>query len=74
MYKRSPHPMYQTEGVDAVTTITELRTETTEMIELVQESHEGVMIQRNNEPEAVLISWELYKRIKQDVDLAALSG
>jgi PHD/YefM family antitoxin component YafN of YafNO toxin-antitoxin module len=32
------------------------------------------MIQRNNEPEAVLISWELYKRIKQDVDLAALSG
>jgi PHD/YefM family antitoxin component YafN of YafNO toxin-antitoxin module len=44
------------------------------MIELVQESHEGVMIQRNNEPEAVLISWELYKRIKQDVDLAALSA
>jgi prevent-host-death family protein len=64
--------MYQTEGVDAITTITELRTQTTEMIDLVQESHKGVMIQRNNNPEAVLISWELYKRIKEKVDLKDL--
>ena len=64
--------MYQTEGVDTVTTITELRTQTTEMIDLVQESHEGVMIQRNNKPEAVLISWELYKQISDRIDLKDL--
>jgi prevent-host-death family protein len=68
------HRMYQTEGVDAVTTITELRTKTTEMIDFVRESHQGVMIQRNNDPEAVLISWALYKEIKERAGEDILTG
>ena len=66
--------MYQTEGVDSVTTITELRTKTTEMIDFVRESHQGVMIQRNNDPEAVLISWALYKEIKERAGEDILTG
>jgi prevent-host-death family protein len=30
------------------------------------------MIQKNNQPEAVLISWEMYKRLKEEVDLQDL--
>jgi len=30
------------------------------------------MIQRNNDPQAVLISWDLYKKIKDRVDLQNL--
>jgi prevent-host-death family protein len=60
--------MYNTEGVDVVTTITELRTQTSEMIELVKKRHKGVMVQRHNDPQAVLISWELYQRLRDEVD------
>jgi prevent-host-death family protein len=61
--------MYNTEGVDAVATITELRSETSELIDQVQSTRNGVLIQKNNEPHAVLISWEVYKAIKEHVDL-----
>jgi prevent-host-death family protein len=61
--------MYNTEGVDAVATITELRSETSDLIERVQSTNTGVLIQKNNEPHAVLISWEVYKAIKEEVDL-----
>lgn len=61
--------MYNTEGVDAVATITELRSETSDLIEQVQSTNNGVLIQKNNEPHAVLISWEAYKAIKEEADL-----
>jgi len=61
--------MYNTEGVDAVATITELRSETSDLIDQVQSTSNGVLIQKNNEPHAVLISWETYKAIKENVDL-----
>mgnify|MGYP006289008625 FL=1 len=61
--------MYNTEGVDAVATITELRSETSDLIDSVQSKNNGVLIQKNNEPHAVLISWETYKAIKEKVDL-----
>ncbi len=61
--------MYNTEGVDAVATITELRSETSDLIDQVQSTNNGVLIQKNNEPHAVLISWEVYKAIKEKVDL-----
>jgi prevent-host-death family protein len=64
--------MYNTEGVDAIATITELRSETSELIEHVRETKSGVLIQKNNEPHAVLIDWETYKKIKQRVDLSEL--
>lgn len=64
--------MYNTEGVDSVATITELRSETSDLIDHVRKSSNGVLIQKNNEPHAVLISWETYKAIKEKVDLDEL--
>ncbi|PEN14251.1 type II toxin-antitoxin system prevent-host-death family antitoxin [Longibacter salinarum] len=64
--------MYKTEGVDAIATITEVRSQTSELIDQVQGSKRGIMIQRNNDPQAVLISWDLYKQIKDRVDLRNL--
>lgn len=61
--------MYNTEGVDAVATITELRSETSDLIDHVQSTKNGVLIQKNNEPHAVLISWETYKAIKDELGL-----
>jgi len=64
--------MYNTEGVDAVATITELRSQTSGLIDSVKSKNNGVLIQKNNEPHAVLISWETYKAIKEKVDLENL--
>ena len=64
--------MYDTEGVDAVATITELRSETSDLIDSVKSKNNGVLIQKNNELHAVLISWETYKAIKDKVNLEDL--
>ena len=64
--------MYNTEGVDAVATITELRSKTSDLIDSVKSKNNGVLIQKNNEPHAVLISWETYKAIKEEVNLEDL--
>jgi len=64
--------MYTTEGVSAVATITELRAETSELVEHVQKSGREVMIQKNNEPQAVMISWDTYLKIKDKLDLDSL--
>jgi len=61
--------MYNTEGVDAVATITELRFRTSDLIDSVQSKKNGVLIQKNNEPHAVLISWKIYRAIKEKIDL-----
>ena len=54
--------MYNTSGVDAIATITELRSKTSELIDHVQQSQKGVLIQKNNEPYAVLLDWKTYQR------------
>lgn len=64
--------MYNTEGVDAVATITELRSKTSDLIDSVKSKNNGVLIQKNNEPHAVLISWKTYKAIKEKVNLEDL--
>jgi prevent-host-death family protein len=64
-----PYEMYNTEGVDSVATITELRSETSDLIDHVRNTNNGILIQKNNEPHAVLISWETYKAIKEKVNL-----
>ena len=64
--------MYNTEGVDAVATITELRFRTSDLIDSAQSKKNGVLIQKNNEPHAVLVSWETYGAIKEKVDLEDL--
>ncbi len=64
--------MYDTEGVDSVATITELRSETSDLIDQVRKKNNGILIQKNNEPHAVLISWDTYKAIKEKVNLDEL--
>jgi len=55
--------MYLTKGIEAIATITELRSNTSELVEYAKEIDRGVLIQKNNQPYAVLISWELYDRL-----------
>jgi prevent-host-death family protein len=65
--------MYNTEGVDAIATITELRSDTSELIDHVRKTKTGVLIQKNNEPYAVLLDWEVYKKVKDRLDLETLA-
>ncbi len=60
--------MYSTKGIEAVATITELRSKTSELVEHARCNERGILIQKNNEPYAVLISYELYARLLQDKD------
>jgi prevent-host-death family protein len=68
-----PRAMYNTEGVDSIATITELRSETADLIESVRKSKRGILIQKNNQPHAVLIDWEMYKKIKNVLGVSSLS-
>ena len=69
---KPPQPMYNTEGVDAIATITELRSETSELIEHVRKTRNGVLIQKNNDPYAVLIDWKTYRKIKEKLGVEEL--
>ncbi len=60
--------MYNTEGIDTIATITELRSETSELIDYVRKTQKGVLIQKNNEPYAVLLDWETYKKVKKKME------
>jgi len=55
--------MYLTQGIDAIATITELRSNTSALVEYAKEIDRGILIQKNNQPYAVLISWELYNQL-----------
>ncbi len=55
--------MYRTAGIDAIATITELRAKTTELIDHVRESGNALLIQKNNDPYAVLLDWETYNQL-----------
>jgi len=57
--------MYNTEGVNAVATITELRAETSELIDHVKFNKSGILIQKNNAPVAVLLDWDVYKSLSK---------
>ena len=55
--------MYSTKGIESVATITELRSKTSELVEHARCNERGILIQKNNEPYAVLISYDLYARL-----------
>ena len=55
--------MYSTRGIEAVATITELRSNTSELVEHAKKIDRGILIQKNNEPYAVLISYDQYDRL-----------
>lgn len=52
--------MYSTTGIDAIATITELRSKTSKLLDHVRENRSSILIQKNNEAFAVLIDWETY--------------
>ncbi len=55
--------MYFTKGIEAVATITELRSNTSELVEHAKEIERGILIQKNNEPYAVLVSYDVYAEL-----------
>ncbi len=55
--------MYFTKGIEVVATITELRSKTSELVEYAKGIERGILIQKNNEPYAVLISYDVYERL-----------
>lgn len=64
--------MYSTRGIEAVATITELRSKTSELVEHAKEIERGILIQKNNEPHAVLISYKLYDELLQSAERHAV--
>ncbi len=64
--------MYITKGIDAVATITEVRSSTSELLEHVRETRRAILIQKNNEPHAVLLDWQTYLELVGRQDKEAL--
>lgn len=55
--------MYSTKGIEAVATVTELRSRTAALIDQAKGLKTGIMIQKNNIPEAVLVGYDLYQEM-----------
>lgn len=55
--------MYSTQGIEAIATVTELRSKTSALIDQAKGLKTGIMIQKNNEPEAVLLNYDLYQKM-----------
>ena len=55
--------MFTTKGIDAIASVTELRSKTAELIERARGQRQGILVQRNNEPAAVLLSYERYMEL-----------
>ena len=60
--------MYSTQGIEAIATVTELRSKTSALIDQAKSLKTGIMIQKNNEPEAVLLSYDLYLKLYKQLD------
>ena len=60
--------MYSTKGIEAVATITELRSKTSELVEHAKDIKRGILVQKNNEPYAVLISYDLYLDLLKNME------
>jgi PHD/YefM family antitoxin component YafN of YafNO toxin-antitoxin module len=59
--------MYDTEGVSAIATVTELRMETGDLLKLLDQVP-VICIQRNNAPEAAMLSMETYKAVRTQLE------
>lgn len=65
--------MYSTKGIEAVATITELRSKTSELVDHARCNERGILIQKNNEPYAVLISYDVYAQLLEGAEVAVAS-
>ena len=55
--------MYSTRGIEAIATVTELRSKTSALIDQAAGLETGIMIQKNNEPVAVLVGYDKYMEL-----------
>lgn len=55
--------MFTTKGIDAIASVTELRSKTAELLDATKGKAQGILVQRNNEPAAVLLSYERYMEL-----------
>ncbi|MCS3627177.1 prevent-host-death family protein [Salinibacter ruber] len=52
--------------MEAVASVTDLRTQIDETIKAAEETGEGVLVQKNNEPIAVLVSIERWRELQSE--------
>ena len=57
--------MFEIKNVEAVATITELRSRTSELLDKARASETGILIQKNNDPHAVLVSYDRYVELTE---------
>ena len=55
--------MYSTRGIEAIATVTELRSRTSSLIDQAASLETGIMIQKNNDPVAVLVGYDKYMEL-----------
>jgi len=55
--------MYSTRGIEAIATVTELRSRTSALIDQAAGLETGIMIQKNNEPVAVMVGYKRYMEL-----------
>lgn len=61
--------MYKTpKGIESIGTITELRSKTSDLVDRAKESGRGILVQKNNEPYAVLLSFDRYVDLLEQDD------
>lgn len=59
--------MYKTpEGIAAIGTITELRSNTSELVEHAKKTGQGILVQKNNQPYAVLLSFDRFVNLLEE--------
>lgn len=56
--------MYKITDIGAVASVTDLRTRIDETIRAAEEAEQGVLIQKNNEPIAILVSIERWRELQ----------
>lgn len=71
MLSKADLKMYEIQGVDSIATISELRAHTSDVLAHVRDQGEAVLVQRNNDPFAVLIDWDRYRQLMGDLPAAA---
>jgi len=59
--------MYNTEGVSAIATVTELRMETADILDVLGDVP-VICVQRNNTPEAAMLSMDTYRALLTELE------
>lgn len=60
--------MYPTYGTHQIVSVTELRQDTADIIDHAKQTGDAVLVQRNNDPIAILISISTYERYQAIIE------